>query len=123
MERDRRPLLARNSAAFEGITFNLPMQFAHAPAFGHALPGVETAGGLGFERQQPQEVGPAQLSHQRCDNFGVGESLGELHHAPQIFGLETTDELLRQAFAEAVHNWVPYCARSPPPLGAGADGS
>jgi hypothetical protein len=44
--------------------FDLPVQFTHAPAFGHALAGVKVAGGLALEWQQLQEVGPAQLSHQ-----------------------------------------------------------
>ena len=46
------------------------------------------------------------MSRQRRDNLGVGERLGELHHAPEVLfgeatsvvGLERTGELCNDAF-------------------------
>lgn len=81
---ERGPLGDANFATLVGLAFDLPVQFAFAPMCGHALPGVEVAGGLALERQQLQEMCPTQLSHQRCDNFGIREGLGELLHAAQV---------------------------------------
>lgn len=77
--------LARERGALVAHAADLVPQRTHAPSFGPAHLSVELALQGRFQRQQRQEVRPAQFSQQRYDNPLVRKDLGELDHAAQVF--------------------------------------
>ena len=86
-------------------------QRPHAPALDAAHLGVEVALERVLERNQGEEVGPAQLSHQCCDNLPVREDLGELDHAAEILLGEPSAEFGLQLSPQRGDN---LARRTPP---------
>jgi hypothetical protein len=73
--------LLRQRGALEQHAADLLAQRAHVPTLDAAHLGVEVAGQRVLERQQLDEVAPAQLCRQRRHNLLVRETLTELNGA------------------------------------------
>ena len=89
---DERVGLLRERRALVEHAVDLLLQHARAPALDAAHLGVEVALERVLHGDERLEVGPAQLSPQCGDNLGVGERLGELHHAAQVLLAEAPPE-------------------------------
>ena len=77
---------------------------------------VEVAFQKGVQRDNREEVAPAQPSRQCLDNLKVLERLGKLDHIEQVSASEPPAELRSQLCRHADTICSPYSARSPPKM-------
>jgi hypothetical protein len=82
-----------SAVRFEQQAADLLAQRAHVPTLDAAHLGVEVAGQRVLERQQLDEVAPAQLCRQRRHNLLVRETLTELNGAVERAEAEGLPEL------------------------------